>query len=91
MIEYRHLTNLQQPYSDTDQRFLDALEDYKVGQPVEAKRPPGEQVTPYKQLRENHIIGIYTTEAALKKPAVKKIIGWYGAAALKDLYKPLED
>src|SRR5688572_33314020 len=65
MPEYRWVTNLRQPFDPIDERFLDAISDYKVGPPVKTKNSK-----PVEWLAEHGIVGIYTTFHALNVPVV---------------------
>jgi hypothetical protein len=77
-MTYRHCTNLRTPVDPVDQSFLDALSDFKLGDPIPVKPNELSSGTPLtlEELREKGIVGLYTTDAALEKPEVRRKIGW---------------
>lgn len=83
-MSYRHCTNLHTPYDKVDQGFLDALEDYKVGEPIPAKPVEGASWTPrtVEQMKADGVVGIYTTLERLNDPKVKARTGWQNPGRL---------
>ena len=78
MSTYRHITNLQTPYDDTDTRFLASIADYKVGKPIVAVPVPDVPIVPrtYDELVAAGIVGIYTTENVVRSRTFRKMTGW---------------
>lgn len=93
MNEYRWLTNLYCPFDNTDKAYLTKLEDYKIGAPQRAMDDEG-QPTPtaltLQQLQDFNIVGIYTTETALRRHNPDKITQQMARKSLTVVYSPLE-
>ncbi len=70
--DYRHVTNLQTPIDDVDRGFLDALGEYKLGEPVKTTV----KCHPVSKLKERGVVGLYTTLDALNSAKARKRTGW---------------
>lgn len=90
---FRWLSNMYCPLDRTDKAYLDKLGDYKIGVPQQAYdidgtlRPTSLSLD---ELRDFNIVGIYTTEAAIRKPNPDKITQDHARAALGADFAPLE-
>lgn len=85
---YRWLTNLYMPFDRVDSDYLAKLEDYKIGAPqVAAAR---ENPLSLDELRDFNIVGIYTTEEAIRRPNPDKITQTAARNALGVDHTPLE-
>jgi hypothetical protein len=65
-------------YEKIDQRFLDALKDYKVGAPVPAKPAEGASWAPrtVDEMKADGVVGIYTTRERLADSKIMVLTGW---------------
>lgn len=59
------------PACETDQAFLDAIADYKLGAPIASPVKTAEAIA------ADGYVGIYTTLENLKKPEVRAKSGWF--------------
>jgi len=85
---YRWLTNLYMPFDRIDREYLAKLGDYKIGAPqVAATR---ENPLSPDELRDFNIVGIYTTEEAIRRPNPDKITQTAARNALGVEHQPLE-
>lgn len=85
---YRWVTNLYMPFDRLDSAYLAKLEDYKIGAPqVAANR---ENPLSPDELRDFNIVGIYTTEEAIRRPNPDKITQQAARNALGVDHTPLE-
>lgn len=77
-MTYRHVTNLRVPLEFVDMEMLMLLGDYRFGEPVPAKAPDDMSFKPQTltELKAAGIVGLYTTEEALRVPAVRTRTGW---------------
>lgn len=93
MNEYRWLTNLYCPFDNTDKAYLAKLEDYKIGAPRRALGEDGQPTAgslTLQELQDFNIVGIYTTETALRKPNPDKITQTMARKALTVVHEPLQ-
>jgi hypothetical protein len=93
MNQFRWHTNLRCPFSRMDKAFLDHLQDYKIGAPQRALGEDGQPIESGLTLQELHdfnVVGVYTTEEAIRRPNPDKISQQAARKVLTVDYQPLE-
>lgn len=75
-MDYRHLTNLRTPLDIHDRTMLVVLQEYHLGDPVQAH--PSENVEPVDvpTMKSNGVVGLYVTLAAAVQAEFKQLTGW---------------
>lgn len=76
MAKFQHITNLRVPFDVADLGLLSALDDYRIGSPVQAKPKDGQPTLPITELQRMGVVGLYTTREALMSDVVRAKTGW---------------
>ena len=81
-MEYRHLTNLRTPLDVHDRTVLVVLQDYRLGDPVQAAAP-SEDIEPVdvQTMKANGIVGLYAPLYAATTSEFKALTGLHMTAA----------
>lgn len=74
MKEYRWATNIVSPLDNVDQKFLDTLDDYRIGPPRVAVEIEGH--SSFANLVASGVFGVYTTVEAIDRKEVRALSGW---------------
>lgn len=75
MPEFRHVTNLQQPFDALDEALITNIGtgNYVIGAPLKGKSPGAKSVT---ELQADNIVGLYSTYDAIGAKSVRNQTGW---------------